>query len=83
MPKIRQLFRISLSDENEVYNYKEKYLYLNGVKVKEVKDILSNGYPEEENDDTDTMPFEVTTYLEFAISCGRNYYEVYNTVKDL
>ena len=85
LPKIRQLFRISLSDENEVYNYKEKYLYLNGVKVKEVKDILSNGFPEEENarDDSDAIPFELTTDLDFAVSCGRNYFEVNNTVKDL
>ena len=85
LPKLRQLFRISATDENEVYNYKEKNLYLHGVKVKEVKDILTNGFTEEEIDldDSYEIQFEATTELSFEIRCGRNYCEADNTVKEL
>ena len=86
LPKIRQLFRISPSDKKEAYKFKERYLYLysNVSGVKAVKNLLTNGYPEQENDldDTDST-YGYTTDLEFEISSGCSYCEVDNTVKKL
>ena len=61
------------------------YLYLDGVIVEEIEDILTNGYSEEDNDlaDTNLVPFQLTTDLSLAINNGRNYCEVDNTVKEL
>ena len=79
------MFRISPFDKKEVYKFKEKNLYLDGVTVKEIEDILTNGYSKEANDlaDTTLVPFQLTTDLGFAINIGRNYCEVDNTVKEL
>ena len=84
-PKIRQMFRIYSVDKNEALNFKEKYLYLNGVKADEVKYVLTNGYPNNQNSLKEFEPVlcKAKTNLSLATRFGCSYSEVDNTVKKL
>ena len=83
--KILQLFRINPTDKNEDINFKQKYLYLNGVKADQLKYILTNGYPNDLSSLKELNPllYKTTTNLRLATCVGSNYCKVYNTVKKL
>ena len=84
IPKIRHLFRIYSVDKNKVLNFKQKFLYLNGIKADKIKYVLTNGYPKDQSNCFHGVLNHATTNLRLATHVfRRNYCEVDNTVKRL
>ena len=85
LPKIRELFRINPTNENEVNNLKGKYIYLSGLDAEKVKHVLTNGYSNSQKspEEFDSVLHRTGTNLNFAKLVGRNFCEVDNTVKML
>ena len=84
MLQVREILRINPTDKNESYKFREKCLYINGVALKNVKDILTNGYPKDRKSlyNFDPILDKPSTDL-YNLNLDVSYCEVDNTVKKL